>query len=232
MTHAPGSFARTLAGIAHLRAAGIPVTIACSLLRQNATRWREIRRFVEQELGLELSLSFRLYQSQANAERLDRSALGLPEIRAYLEDLYRERAPRLPEPATPEELDQLICLAAVNNCRVLPNGDVMACAQLGRPLGNVRETDFLTVWRRSPVAERLRAMRRRDLVKCAACGTSRSASSVPAISRTSGTRSSRRPLSAPSPRSTERNGRARSPRPGRGRKRASQLIRSAMTFET
>ncbi len=169
VTHVPGSFARTLGGIAHLRAAGIPVTIACALLRQNVSRWRAVRRFVEQDLGLEVSLSYRLYESQANSERLHGSALGPEEIRDYLRDLYSEHPPRLPQPPTEEELDQRLCLAAVNNCRILPNGDVMACAQLGQPLGNVRETDFLTIWRRSPLAERLRRMRRRDLVKCAAC---------------------------------------------------------------
>jgi radical SAM protein with 4Fe4S-binding SPASM domain len=169
VTHVPGSFARTLRGIAQLRAAGIPVTIACSLLRQNVSHWRAIRRFVEDELRLELSLSFRLYESQANSQRLRQSALGLPEIRTYLQELYAEQTPRRPMPPTEEELDQLICLAAVNNCRILPHGDVMACAQLARPLGNVRETDFATIWRTSPIAERLRRMRRRDLVKCAGC---------------------------------------------------------------
>jgi AdoMet-dependent heme synthase len=169
VTHVAGSFARTLRGVDHLRAAGIPVTIACSLLRQNVAHWRAIRSFVEEELRLRLSMSYWLYHSGENSERLRSSGLRLEEIRAYLRELYAERTPRVAKPATAAELDDIICLAAFNNCRVLPNGDVMACAQLERPMGNLRHSDFASIWRHSAVAERLRAMRRRDLVKCKAC---------------------------------------------------------------
>jgi putative heme d1 biosynthesis radical SAM protein NirJ2 len=50
------------------------------------------------------------------------------------------------------------CLAGINYCSIIPNGDVWPCPYLPMKLGNVRETPFSEIWAANPVFENMRSM--------------------------------------------------------------------------
>ena len=168
ITLRPGSFERTIAGIRLLRERRLNVQLACSLLKGNYRRQRQIRRLAG-ELGLGVSMSYWMMVTPANRERIARHGLTPAEVEEYLSTLYETEPFYLPQKARPEELDQKICLAAVNNCRIMPGGDVIPCSRLVIPMGNVYQEDFQKIWQTAPMALKLRSLTRRDLKACAQC---------------------------------------------------------------
>jgi radical SAM protein with 4Fe4S-binding SPASM domain len=168
ITLRPGSFDKTMRGIELMRKQGVKVQLACSLLKDNYKSMRKIRRLAG-ELGLGVDMSYWMMVTPANQERIEHHGMNPAEVEEYLTDLYSTEPFLLPEPASPEELEKRVCLAAVNNCRILPNGDVIPCSRILLPMGNIYKDDFEDIWRNAPVAKQLRNLRRKDLKTCAKC---------------------------------------------------------------
>lgn len=169
ITRSKGSFRKTLMGINLLRDAGVKVTLACSLTKQNFRHWRAIRDFAENQLGQNIDISYWITENDANAGHIDQVRMSVDEVEQYLSGLYQAIDFRLPTKATAEDLDERICLAGINNCRILPNGDVIPCSRITRVMGNIYESDFRTIWEEAPFMHKLRRLRRHDLKQCTDC---------------------------------------------------------------
>jgi radical SAM protein with 4Fe4S-binding SPASM domain len=169
ITRSKGSFRKTLRGIKLLRDAGVKVSLACSLTKQNFRHWRAIRDMAEKQLGQSIKISYWIMDSDANAGHIEDVRMSVEEVEQYLSDLYQTIEFRMPAKATAEDLDERICLAGINNCRILPNGDVIPCSRINRVMGNIYASDFGTIWEKTPFLKELRRLRRRDLKLCTDC---------------------------------------------------------------
>lgn len=169
VTGVKGSFDSAIRGIAYLKAMHLDVSLACSLLKPNIRYWREIKRFADELLELPIEMSYWMVESPENRVRLQGVRLSVEEVTAYLSELYDGIDFKVPVRPTPADLEERICLAGINNCRILPNGDVIPCARISTPLGNLMESDFKAIWTGGSFLSHLRKLRRKDLTKCSAC---------------------------------------------------------------
>ncbi|MFQ5901777.1 MAG: radical SAM protein [Thermodesulfobacteriota bacterium] len=59
------------------------------------------------------------------------------------------------------------CLAGVNYCRVTPEGDVTPCPYMTLTAGNIKESDFVTIWNNVPTFQNLRSLEFKG--RCSSC---------------------------------------------------------------
>jgi len=107
----------------------------------------------------------------------DRSVVGLGIGGDDLRQVFRQAevagnvdefcAP--PRPFHDETLDGLPCSAGHTFCYISPYGDVYPCVQFPLPTGNVRQQQFLEIWRHSSQMNEVRSIRGRDLPVCSTC---------------------------------------------------------------
>jgi radical SAM protein with 4Fe4S-binding SPASM domain len=159
-----GTFSRVVAGIGHLRSAGVRTLLKVPLMTFNyrearaITAWGEARgcevrispTITARKDGDPAPLALRVPQAEL-ARELGGSVLGCFD---------RER--RL-DPEAP------LCAAATRYACITAAGEVMACNILPGADGNVRERPFREVWEGSRWLRRVRSLRRRDLNGCASC---------------------------------------------------------------
>jgi radical SAM protein with 4Fe4S-binding SPASM domain len=182
VTKVPGSFARTLAGVAWLRDAGITVKLNCPLMKQNVGQYREIRALAER-LGVLCGFDPMITAKNDG----DASPVALRITRSALRQVLQDPtlspsalAPALSDPPSPRpDLDEIPCGASHNACYISAYGDVMPCVAMPIACGNVREEPFGEIWRRSPDMLRVRSIRIRDLHTCSSCAASRFCSRCP-----------------------------------------------------
>lgn len=174
ITKVPGSLARTLAAVRFLRTQGLPVKLACPLMRQNLASFRGV-----QELAAELGVPY--VMDLTISPHIGRGPNLLP-LRNPAEELLPVLGdpvlnPPGPSPAAgsaagmmDQAYDELPCSAGHNGCYVSPYGDVCPCVQMPLPAGNLRQESFEAIWYGSGALRRLRAIRESDVRICRECG--------------------------------------------------------------
>lgn len=191
ITKRAGSFERTIRGIGHLRAAGVPVTIATSLMRQNAQDWPHV-----QSLAQRMGAGFQLDPTITPALDGAREPLALNVDTATLRQvLHDERVVGDPDafcepPAGPPESadawQTLPCSAGHTACYISPYGDVFPCVQFPLACGNVRQAPFEAIWRESPQLREVRSITLADLHSCSSCVHGGSCSRCPGLAYMAG----------------------------------------------
>jgi radical SAM protein with 4Fe4S-binding SPASM domain len=182
VTKVPGSFTRTLEGVALLRDAGVTVKLNCPLMKQNVGRYREIRELADR-LGV-LSGFDPMITGKNDG---DAAPIALRITRKDLKQVLQDPRvnPGAGKPAPGEvpgqrlDLDDVPCGASHNACYISAYGDVMPCVALPIACGNVRDEPFAEIWHRSPEMLRVRSIRIRDLHTCSSCAASRFCSRCP-----------------------------------------------------
>jgi radical SAM protein with 4Fe4S-binding SPASM domain len=159
---------RTLRGVVHLRRAGVPVRLKAPLLGPTTAELDGLSR-IAARLGAGLAFD-PLVRPRNDGER---GPLALRAPTAALAAALDHPAVRLlpAELPPPPSEDEAPCAIGRRAVRIAPNGDVYPCASYPLPVGNVLQTPFSAIWAGGPLLDRLRAVRRRDLVgACAGCG--------------------------------------------------------------
>lgn len=183
VTRVPGSFARVMAAIERLAAAGLPPRLKTPVMRANASTLAATWRYARSR-GWPFLVDFMLFPPPGgNAqylERLDGDELAavLAECREFL------------EPADPErrDTDMTLCSAGFRFCTVDPAGRVWGCSFQDEPAGDLRRERFLDVWRDSPVLAAFRRLSRAAWTACRTCALDAVCRRCPAFSaRTGGT---------------------------------------------
>jgi len=165
-----GAFEKTLAGIRRLRERKVPVLLKCVVMRRNAHEVDTLRE-LGQRLGCEVY--FDLEISPKNNGSIEPTTLA-PEEDVFVQAArnvlgdepdggYLDGIPRA------ERLASAPCGAGRRTCHVGPTGDVHACTQWTRSLGNLRHTSFHDVWHHSTDLALIRRTRIQDFPVCASC---------------------------------------------------------------
>ena len=186
ITRVPGSFVRTVEGARLLKAAGVRVSFANVLMKQNAADYAEVRALAA-SLGMSCSVDPTITPMMDG----DRSILDLNADFHALERVFHDSSlvGRTEEfcapPAGPLEekdaLEMLPCSAGHTACYISPYGDVYPCVQFPLPSGNVRTTRFLEIWRNSPQLNDVRSITMHDLEACSTCVHGSSCSRCPGL---------------------------------------------------
>jgi radical SAM protein with 4Fe4S-binding SPASM domain len=185
ITLVAGSLERSLRGARALVDAGVKVSFANVLMKQNLTDYSQVKALAE-----EIGASFTVDPTVTPMMDGDRSILNLNIGQAALNRVVRDTelvteddfcAP----PAGPydekDAFDRVPCSAGHSSCYISPYGDVYPCVQFPLPSGNVRETKFIDIWRHSPQLEEVRSITLGDLQGCSSCGNQQSCTRCPGL---------------------------------------------------
>lgn len=169
LTRNPGSFQKTVAGIAHLRQAKIPVHTNTTLNALNAPHAEDLVDLVA-ELGLS-RFSMNLLIPCGSAKEIGRdlwlsySEVGevILKVRGRARDrgilfLWYSPTPYCLFNPIAHGLGNKACAACDGLLSVSPTGDVLPCSSLSEPVGNLLSEPFEEVWN-SPRARYYREKR-------------------------------------------------------------------------
>jgi radical SAM protein with 4Fe4S-binding SPASM domain len=139
-----GSHARTVAGIRHIRAAGIPVYTFTAVHALNAGQYREINRFARRDL--DAHAIFYQYIPQVEDDPLLVSARAWADARHWA--LVEENPDHARCVRRFFELTGNACSGGNFVLTVKVDGSVQPCPFISDiPLGNIAETDIWTIYR-------------------------------------------------------------------------------------
>ena len=166
-----GALARTLAGIDHLRAAGLAVRIAMPVQPATIEEIPALHAHFRAR-GCEVGFSTRMFQDHSG-KRVDSLHLSSAEV-TRAETLIRiatDTTQELPLPisAAPERGP---CAAGRSMAYIAPDGAVWPCVMFPMPLGNVRDKPFAEIWASSAERKALVAFTNAERGSCQSCAGS------------------------------------------------------------
>jgi len=182
ITKVPGSFARSLEAVKRLKNRGMAVEIRVAVIKGAAANYTRLRALAE-ELGVKIQYDATIVPMMDG----DRTPVALnisPEDRAlYFADPAVSAGMEDDCAAVPSEelLDGHSCGAGHTSCYITPQGDVTPCVQFPLVCGNVRDGNFLEIWRNSPNFREVRGIRNRDLHVCSSCSSLSSCARCPGL---------------------------------------------------
>ncbi len=152
-----GAFDKTVAAVRLLSELGVPVAAKTVVMEPNRAHIDAMY-----DLARSLDIPFRHDDCVFVASDGSRGPLSLQlpdeEVRRLRS---RSGFPAFTEPA--------LCNIGRSVLSVAPDGRVFPCGPFPESAGNIRETPVETIWRASPVFERLRALRYEDYELCRNC---------------------------------------------------------------
>ncbi|MBN1167000.1 MAG: radical SAM protein [Methanospirillaceae archaeon] len=185
----PGAFKGAKEAISHIRAAGIPVHINCTIAAYNAAYSRDLISLTD-ELKAAICIVYQLVPVGRGREiaELKLDTEKNQQLLQEISESQREVTTVIEPVAGPQYWANLLfkagirkgillsiaehlffgCSAGRGFIYIKPNGDVLPCPFLPITCGNIRETPFKEIYENSPV---LKALRSRDALKgaCGAC---------------------------------------------------------------
>jgi radical SAM protein with 4Fe4S-binding SPASM domain len=173
ITQVEGSFDRTIRGAQLLLDRDIMVQLKTTWMKLNIDESEEIH-----DLAESMGASFRggnliIHRRDGSAES---SSLAAEEdqmwaMRQRRLDRYPDaQLPPDPPPLSEEQKRETIpCGVGQTSVRIDSYGNVYPCAAVNTPLGNLKDTPFVEIWRGSDELKRIRAIRLSDLPECGDC---------------------------------------------------------------
>lgn len=188
----PGAFAASMAGIGHLKKAGVPFQINTTVTRANLASFQKIFELCR-DIGAVAWHIFLLVPTGRAVDLLDQ-VISAEEYEATLRWFYefrktadmslkatcaphyyrimRQEAAREGVAVSPANfgMDAMTrgCLGGVGFCFISHSGQVQPCGYLPLDCGNVREKPFPEIWRESAIFQKLRDPAQYD-GKCGIC---------------------------------------------------------------
>lgn len=172
LTMLPGSWRRTLDGIAALRAEGVTVTAKCPLTRENFEDRAAVKQLAV-SLGCDCVFDLTVTARQDGDASAHRHKISQAQLERFIaeneEDYHASVIACLTAGDLAELKNERPCSAGVSTCSINPYGKVFPCIQLYYTMGDIRRNSFHEIWRDSPAAKVLRNVRFGDLRECGAC---------------------------------------------------------------
>jgi radical SAM protein with 4Fe4S-binding SPASM domain len=167
ITRTPGSFAKSVAVIKKMVAAGIMVRIKCPLMNLTAN---EICTIKELAYELGVNTQYTTVITAKNDGNLDTHQYRLtPEqLQAVVSDPDISKQGKEPIYFS-ENLDCVPCDTVFNGGSIDPEGNVYVCNQLQIVGGNILTQPLSEIWKKSPEFQQLREIKLRNLKDCAKC---------------------------------------------------------------
>src|ERR1700685_1536690 len=204
ITKVRGSLERTLAAIRFLQAEGLQVKIACPLMKQNLTAYRNVQALAA-ELGVPYVLDMTITPKMDGDMSLLQLRSSTKELLPILQDASlnpRACSPNSLEAETistggatgsatssgieSQAYEDIPCSAGHNSCYISPYGDVFPCVQMPVATGNLRKQTFEDICFRSEEMNRVRAVRESQLPLCSKCSIRQYCERCPGLAQMEG----------------------------------------------
>ena len=181
ITRLKGSFKKTMDSIIQMKKNGIPVEVACVVMKHNREDIVDLISFCNGE-GLNLNLELNvLAQSNRCTSNLE-CRLSLDEYKKFIEEIYRYH-PDIVDNILKrndnifdknfnfaEYLNKPLCRAGFSSIYIDAQGNVIPCGDLpGIRFGNIYDETFSEIWQNSQQINTFRLIREKDLTKCVTC---------------------------------------------------------------
>ena len=179
VTRLKGSWQRTMDAIIRLRAADVPLAIACPCMQINYRDYPAVLQFAD-SLKIDAFTDFILIaKADGDCSNLC-NRLTIPQTRELLREVILKSIPLQSEyfspdkkvemPSPEEWMKQKICGAGIDKMCLNANGDYYPCPGFaGLPLGNCYKDSLREVWYNSPAIQKIRSVRGANFPKCAVC---------------------------------------------------------------
>lgn len=180
--HGAGALADTLAAVERLRTADLDFIVQTTLTRGNCDELEALAEWAAARGAVAFNVYFLVATGRGGAMRGLEPAENEAVLRRLvrLEREYRGRMmvrskchPQIMRIALEDDPDSPLlnyatrCPCGVQYCRITPEGKLTPCPYLPLVAGDLRQDDFATVWRASPLLAELRAGRLGG--RCGAC---------------------------------------------------------------
>lgn len=165
ITGIKGSHKKTVFVIKKLIENNTDVKIKCFQLKENKNSWKKVEKFAK-EIGAEFSTDVNFF----NNPNRKNSNVRLPEsniIKFFTYKKNQELAPN--NKFSSDFLNEKICLAGIYGLAINPNLDVYNCVTLQIPIGNLKKTSLLKLWKnrsKNKIYNYLTNLKRKDLKDC------------------------------------------------------------------
>lgn len=169
ITQVPGSLARVLAGVRHLRERELKVTLKTPILKESAGTALEVIDFAN-ELGCQVRMDASVIpQRDGCADPVVQHGMDGDQLRDVIARL-NAATNRVIEPFEPGSRDAWsLCGAGRSTVHVEPSGQVNPCVVLPKAAGNVHERSFAEIWREAPLLQEIRGYTNKDRSGCRGC---------------------------------------------------------------
>ncbi len=163
ITQVTGSFEQVIRAFRLLSERGIKTYLKTSLMRENVGELDDIRTLAE-KVGAIFRYSVTITPKDDGCPLPLRHRLSDDELLCFFrQELTSDWKPRrLKE-------DEPVCLSGLNMISIDPYGIVYPCVQLKMRAGNLRRQPLRTIWRESPVLQRMRNLTLADFTTCSMC---------------------------------------------------------------
>ena len=161
VTHIPGSFHKTLEGVKLLSDAGVVPTVQVLTMKSNLSELPQVEELVK-SLGARTRIGFGMAPTKSGADFPSRYEPRIEELMS---------CGRATETTSVMSSGPGPCKAGRSICSISPRGDVFPCIMFSLKLGNLRLSNFDSIWNLEPCTElqRIRSMKQSDLHACGAC---------------------------------------------------------------
>lgn len=159
-----GSFVRTIAGARRLIGRGVRVKLKTTLMQSNVDEAPAI-----EELAGGIGATTQISHVMMPRRGGDLTPLSYQIDDRALRRFVERRRRDIFDQAEPMSDGDNLCSAARATCSVSPSGDVFPCVLMPARAGNVRETDFGTIWRESATMRHMRALAAAHPLACGGC---------------------------------------------------------------
>ncbi len=163
VTGRAGLYDETYDGVRRLVARGIRVLAKLPLLRENFEDRYAIERLAK-ELGCLIKANADITPKDNGDRSPQEHALTGEQLATWVRESLRERK----EPRRFRE-DAKLCQPGMKSLAIGPFGDLFACIQIKKSMGNLRHQPFKEIWNESPALHQLLGLRARDFETCNHC---------------------------------------------------------------
>jgi radical SAM protein with 4Fe4S-binding SPASM domain len=166
ITGTEGSHRAALTALEQFAAHGVHTTVNCVAMRENASGLAQLIALAE-TLGANLALDPTVTATVTGDPVTAAQRAGRPQLESFfaLPAMQRFAHVARQHPAA----DEPMCGIGKRSCVIGPSGDVYACTNYRKSLGNIRRQSFADIWQRSPHLQWLRNLTAADLTGCNAC---------------------------------------------------------------
>jgi radical SAM protein with 4Fe4S-binding SPASM domain len=177
ITKLPGSFEKTKASILKLIENDIPLQISCPTMQQNKHCYGDVIKWAHEHKCRAVTDFIMMGQYDGSNTNLA-NRLSVADTAIVIKDILKNDVAyqhKILDPGFVENMDReteedLICGVCTTTLCMVASGSVYPCAGWQNySVGNVCDTSLEEIWKKSPPANYLRSLRKKDLPKCVQC---------------------------------------------------------------
>lgn len=180
ITKKTGSFQKSLRAIKRLTIAGITVRIKCPLMNKNADDVEHLKKLAK-DLKSDIQFTSVITSKNDGDNSTQSLRMTTNQLKKTLTDNKVDKHSFLPTNFSDCPENCVPCDVVFNGGSIDPYGNVFVCNQLRICGGNILDKSLNEIWKNSPVFQKLRNIRLKDLRECTTCDLFRYCARCPGL---------------------------------------------------